>query len=820
VFSILGINKRNLEYIKKLNPRKTILLANNKIRTKTFLAERWIPIPQTYKLIKDRNELLSFDFSSIGNKNFVVKPNMWSKWKWIFIVNILNKYEKENKEESILENIYDQIDKYIYKDIKKHPYGLKSRWKVFSDLEFKKKLVPILEGNYTLSNKADTILIEEKILPWAWFEKFCEYGLADIRVIVFNMVPVAAMLRMPTSLSGWVANIAQWWIACGIDISTGMIKTIATKSKIYYDNFPDEFRHLYKFVIPFWDDVLAYSSNIQYFVNMWYIGIDRVITNQWPKLLEINGKSGLEIQNVTGVPLQKTLDRISWLVIPSPERWIEVAKSLFTSKKETSISSNKIIYLSQRGSLFINKKDNNYEEHDIILMANPKNKKNYASEEIVKKLRNVDQFIIKANNISIKDIKITWSNKTKWNRVELWTDSLKNFYIKPIHKSQVNTKFISSNNLIESELDDLVIMDRKIAEIQKQIILSSILIPVNYLEQLDIFVSRKERYDPIFEYNFPSNKELINIKTQLKRLRDEYSGSNELKSNFAKLFYDKITYIEDITELVSAYKKQNFDNIKKYNQILFWEIDEGLVLQSQNMTDDVYRKIVLWSKKIALYRSREIIDEIVKKYKISRYKVSIKSNMLSRISFQNTKIPIIKINPKVSRFEWDLRGQLEHEIWWHFVRGFNGAKTQWSIMNKWTANYIIDEEWLCIYKAEKTVQSFFPEYYNHRIYNKYMLVHVSENMSFSKVCEFARDMHVSKSTVWTFKKALKLKRGIKDTSYIWHGSTYMKDKVYLDGYRKINKWIDEWWNIEDLMIGKVKIEDLELINEEKQIGKP
>gem|GEM_PF-1435054 len=80
-------------------------------------------------------------------------------------------------------------------------------------------------------------------------------------------------------------------MAFGIDIATGQIRTLATNSKIYYNNFPEEYKHLYKFTIPFWDDILLHSANIQYFVNMGYIGVDWVITPDGPKLLEVNGKA-------------------------------------------------------------------------------------------------------------------------------------------------------------------------------------------------------------------------------------------------------------------------------------------------------------------------------------------------------------------------------------------------------------------------------------------------------------------------------------------------------------------------------------------------
>lgn len=55
----------------------------------------------------------------------------------------------------------------------------------------------------------DKIIIEEKLIPGELFKDFCEWGLADIRVIVFNLIPIATMIRVPTEQSGGKANLAQ-----------------------------------------------------------------------------------------------------------------------------------------------------------------------------------------------------------------------------------------------------------------------------------------------------------------------------------------------------------------------------------------------------------------------------------------------------------------------------------------------------------------------------------------------------------------------------------------------------------------------------------
>ena len=61
---ILGINARNLLYIKPYNKKKAIRMADDKIKTKQFLSTRGVPVPKLYGVIKDASDLEKFDFTS------------------------------------------------------------------------------------------------------------------------------------------------------------------------------------------------------------------------------------------------------------------------------------------------------------------------------------------------------------------------------------------------------------------------------------------------------------------------------------------------------------------------------------------------------------------------------------------------------------------------------------------------------------------------------------------------------------------------------------------------------------------------------------
>jgi hypothetical protein len=79
----------------------------------------------------------------------------------------------------------------------------------FSDNEFRRQLLDIIDGKYSMTLGNDKIIVEEKLIPGELFKEFCQWGLADIRIIVFNLVPVATMIRVPTEESKGKANLAQ-----------------------------------------------------------------------------------------------------------------------------------------------------------------------------------------------------------------------------------------------------------------------------------------------------------------------------------------------------------------------------------------------------------------------------------------------------------------------------------------------------------------------------------------------------------------------------------------------------------------------------------
>ena len=817
-FGILGNNARNLLYIKKFNDKKGIRLANNKLQTKDFLIERWIPFAKTYGIISNRKELYEFDFAYLPKKNFVVKPNQWSKGQGVYIV----KYIEE-------EHIAWAIPEHI---ISKPPHAYQKRWKkikkmffqkfedlqhhgryqigneLLTDQEFRRRLLDILDGKYSMTLGWDKIIIEEKLVAGELFKDFCEYGLADIRVIVFNLVPVATMIRVPTKMSNGKANLAQWWLGFGIEVGSGKITSLLWKNKIYKNKFPKKFITFHNKKIPYWNDILFLSSKVQYFVNLWYLALDWVITNEWPKLLEINARAWLEVQKVSDTKLKNILDKIADLKIIDPEKWVEIAKSLFTPEKSDLLWQYKLLYLSQYANFIIKEKEEE-EKIDVIVEVDLNKSWNYMSQKLFDKIKENkrERYLdLYENEITLKKAKFSSLESLADNKIILGNKTASNYLIKPIHKTFATVDTIDIKYIQPFEIAELHSIDQKIEKLNKRLNLSSKLRPVNYFSELDKFITLYGKYNPIFKYKRPEEQRLLQTKEEIIKLHEQL---NKLKSPFIQLFLEKLEELESRRKLILAYTQQDFDQIALYNRKLFGDFDDELLKTAKEkvFTLKEDNEKLLWEP-LNLSAIEKTIEKYLAEKKIYGVDIVFSYTNLSRISVimgKNIKISISKHG--IFR-EKELLSILAHEIDTHLVRYLNGLKSGRNILKSGTWNYLKNEEGLAIYNASKVL----PEAYDKdSIYKKYYLVKEAENIDFKKLVHIINFIYPNRSKELQFKTAIRIKKWVIHTDNIHPWTVFMKDKIYLEGYKIMKKWVESWKYTDKIYKGKIKIEDLDYI---------
>lgn len=331
---ILGLNRRNQEYIRPFNPPSSKRIADNKILTKKVLATEGIKTPEVYKLIRNKAQLKFLDWDSLP-KTFVIKPNQGTGGNGILVF-----YGKKKGESEWI-----------------RPNGT-----VMTKNDIILHIENILEGRFSMGNRKDIAIIEERVKTDPLLKQYSYKGVPDIRVICFNGVPIMAMTRIPTRRSNGTANLHSGAICVGIDIATG-ITTYAMQMSLtspLSDTYEDvettsdlkEKKPLRGIHIPDWDKILEIALKCQRVSKLGYIGVDIALdAENGPIVFEINARPGLGIQVANKAGLRWRLEKVKDIEVESIKKGIRLAKSLFGGEVEENIeeiSGRKVVNINEK----------------------------------------------------------------------------------------------------------------------------------------------------------------------------------------------------------------------------------------------------------------------------------------------------------------------------------------------------------------------------------------------------------------------------------------------------------------------------------------
>ncbi len=319
---ILGLNSRNQLFV-SLNPASSRSFASSKYATKLLLDSKDIPVAKIFGLLATNEDVNDFDWFSLKN-NFVIKPTNGSAGKGIVA---FKKQLPDGK------HWLDVLDKtWSIDDILFHCYD-------------------ILDGQYSTWGAQHNIIVEERIITHPTIAKYCQKGTPDLRVIVFNSVPVMAMLRLPTEESEGRANLHQGAIGAGVDMTTGVTTHAITGKGKSIQYLPGTKKKLNGIKIPNWKDYLLTAVQAAEAAHLKFSGIDLFISeDRGPLVVELNANPGLSIQLANEAGLRRRLERVADLQVQNPEHGVRIGRSLFAT-----IYADKII--SQEGLAVVNPKE-------------------------------------------------------------------------------------------------------------------------------------------------------------------------------------------------------------------------------------------------------------------------------------------------------------------------------------------------------------------------------------------------------------------------------------------------------------------------------
>jgi len=279
---VMGINRRNGDFVLRANPRAHYPRVDDKLLTKKICETRGIPVPATYLAIERHGDVAQFGDWARGRREFVIKPGQGSEGRGIVVVA-----GREGPD-----FLTASGERLTLADVRYH-------------------LAAILSGLYSLGGQPDRAVVEQRIQRHPVFESVAVGGTPDVRVVLYRCVPVMAMVRLPTRASRGRANLHQGAVAAGVHLTTGKTSGGVCKNRAV-DAHPDTGVSLADLQIPCWDDLLNAAMDLAEALELGYVGVDFVLDAAiGPVVLEANARPGLAIQLANRRGLAPRLERIA-----------------------------------------------------------------------------------------------------------------------------------------------------------------------------------------------------------------------------------------------------------------------------------------------------------------------------------------------------------------------------------------------------------------------------------------------------------------------------------------------------------------------------
>lgn len=264
---VLGLNRRNGDYILKFNPRHLYPLVDDKLKTKRLAIQAGIAVPELYGVIETQYDIRKLADIVRDRPEFVLKPAHGSAGDGIVVIAGRSAAR--------------------YRTIS----GL-----LLDDGFLAHHLSNTINGQFSLGGVPDAVIVEYMVRFSPLFERVSFQGVPDVRVIVFRGYPVMAMVRLPTRISHGKANLHQGAVGAGIDLATGVTLDGVVGTQVV-THHPDTANPVAGVQIPDWDTILDIAARCYELTGLGYIGVDIVLDRDLgPLVLELNARPGLAIQ--------------------------------------------------------------------------------------------------------------------------------------------------------------------------------------------------------------------------------------------------------------------------------------------------------------------------------------------------------------------------------------------------------------------------------------------------------------------------------------------------------------------------------------------
>jgi len=659
----------------------------------------------------------------------------------------------------------------------------------------------ILDGRYSIAEISDATLFESRLEAPDFLKKMSYKGLPDFRIVVHNLIPVMAMLRLPTEGSGGKANIHMGGIGVGVDIAKGEL-TFATQFDKKIDGIPG-FGDPKGIKIPHWEDFLLISSRVQQITNLGFAAVDMVLDKDMgPVLLEINARAGLQVQVANMAPLRKRLERIEGIKVNSPEKGVRIAQDIFGSKveiKTTDLTAERKVIGTMERIEVIGKKGT----AKVISQVEPTTEKSVIDEKVAKEIGLDETGKCKFSLMGLKMITVmeVQDLSDKPYDVMLGARDLKNFLIDPAKNVPFSELSTNKEPLIAHVFTDkeLERIDHELSDIDGQIKLLSHLKPTNLKEENTKFLLNP-KYNPQFVYKVLSF-DPHNLFSRLKRI--EYPDTP-----IGQLWKKKA---DEITRKIRLLEARGTDEFMERSIELYGAPDARLYGEALKEVTFMPKEFPSAGKLHNTKEAQKVFEKAIEDYGLKGWRVKIKDDLVSDAVAGKENTIFIRNGAVFSADR--LAGTIAHELETHAFTAMNGALQPYKIFQRGLADYLTTEEGLAVYNQEQTESSATIKKY----WPASSVIGIKEAMEGSFVDIYMKIVELGFGAERAWRVALKAKRGLTDTS---KAGAFTKDFVYYKGYKMILKFVKEGGDLKDLYYGKTNIEDLDIVKKVKGLKAP
>ncbi|TSC79209.1 MAG: Uncharacterized protein G01um101425_709 [Candidatus Peregrinibacteria bacterium Gr01-1014_25] len=759
---VLGLNARNLLYIKPYNPRRAVAFADDKRRTKAYLGSRGIPVAKVFATIEDRRALRTFDFRSLPD-TCVLKPNAGFGGEGIIILR------GRNRDGDFL----DQQHRVVTADI------------------LRAHIEDILDGRFSVTGLPDTAFFEKLLEPDNCFTAFRPLGLPDIRIIVFNLVPVMAMLRVPTAESEGKANVHQGGFGIGIDLAKG-VTTHATQYNRVIASLPhggSPAGH----VIPRWEELLLIASRIQYITNIGYLAVDLTLDReQGPVLLEVNARAGLMVQVANLAPLRSRLERVAGLRVSSPEKGVRLAQELFGERLERSkndVPERPILGLTETFLV-----TGAGVRVDIPCIVDPSVERSICTPDLLAELTREGcaeptedgWFRIKGvlGGQKIQTVVHAGAIAQPRVRMRIGRRDIRGFLLDPQKRHTVLPSQTSPR-------DDLRAADRLLWEADRLLPLLAHLKPMNLLQER-ARAEQDENYAPTFTYA-PLSSEVLQLEQRLLACAPDNSPLGDLLNRKRQELLLRLSLLQ---------ARGDARRFSEASQALFGSPTSVLLAAAEAVLRDQTACDIEPRETLSAEEAAELFREALDGYGLTEWRVAVRSSIVADCAVGGRTMHV-RAGARFSRMHVD--SLIAHEIETHIITAENGAHQPFRIFRTGCANYLDTQEGLAVYQQNRILS---PHHTKRRGPARSVLA-VAHALTHGFV---PLRRYLVEELGYTAEKALGkaiiLKRGLGDTSE--HGA-FTKTLVYLRGLRAIEQFVAGGGDVRRIFAGRIALEDLERV---------